>query len=262
MPIVKNVLIVVPSSLLGNWNNEISKWLHGKYITVFTVDSKHKIDDYRSNIPILLLSYDMFLRNIQKICEKSFDLLICDEGHKLKNDNTKLASSLNQLEVKRRILLTGTPIQNDLREFYTLVNLVNPGLLGSAVEFKKQYMEPITLSRESAANEECKDRGEWAAAELNRKTSSCILRRTQQILEKILPAKTELVVFCKMTDIQKQLYRDVVCDWENRDGNEISVLSVITALKKICNHPSLLDLQTHDQQKVSVYFTFNTSLRV
>ncbi|XP_068083216.1 DNA repair and recombination protein RAD54B [Anabrus simplex] len=259
-PVLKRVLIVTPSSLLQNWQKEFSRWLGMERLQVFAVEQKNKPKDYRqkSNIPVMLISYEMLSRNFSDIHDIQFDLLICDEGHRLKNSNIKVSTLLAQLNCRGRILLTGTPIQNDLQEFYSLVNFVNPGLLRTNAEFHKYFEEPIVLSRQPDIDDEVKKLGEQRASELNQNTSWFVLRRTQDVIDKYLTTKQEVVLFCKMSEVQIKLYTSAVDYWENRlehvGTDTVPHLSVIITLKKICNHPSLaLNSVTDNSECLSQY---------
>ncbi|XP_049959249.1 DNA repair and recombination protein RAD54B-like isoform X1 [Schistocerca serialis cubense] len=246
-PIIRNALIVTPSSLVGNWEKEFQQWLGRGKIHTFIVNQKNKPADFKNNANanVMLISYEMFSRYYDDIEKYEFDLLICDEGHRLKNSTIKIYVMLSKLQCKRRILLTGTPVQNDLQEFYTLVNFVNPGVLGPLSDFRKIYEAPIVASRQPEAGTEIRLHGEQCAAELNHKTSWFILRRTQDLIDKILPTKHELVLFCCLSQLQISMYRAVIDYWDSRKENLISLesvphLNIITLLKKVCNHPVLI----------------------
>uniref|UniRef100_A0A8C8RUC6 RAD54 homolog B n=1 Tax=Pelusios castaneus TaxID=367368 RepID=A0A8C8RUC6_9SAUR len=152
-PIIKQALIVTPGSLVKNWKKEFQKWLGSERIKVFTVDQDNKVEEF-INSPlhsVLIISYEMLLRSLDQIQMIDFNLLICDEGHRLKNSSIKTTAALVSLPCERRIILTGTPIQNDLQEFYALIEFVNPGILGSLSTYRKIYEEPIIQSREPSA---------------------------------------------------------------------------------------------------------------
>ncbi|XP_039378022.1 DNA repair and recombination protein RAD54B isoform X5 [Mauremys reevesii] len=155
-PIIKQALIVTPGSLVKNWKKEFQKWLGSERIKVFTVDQDNKVEEF-INSPlhsVLIISYEMLLRTLDQIQTIEFNLLICDEGHRLKNSSIKTTTALVSLSCERRIILSGTPIQNDLQEFYALIEFVNPGILGSLSTYRKIYEEPIIQSREPSATKE------------------------------------------------------------------------------------------------------------
>uniref|UniRef100_A0A7M4FS07 DNA repair and recombination protein RAD54B n=1 Tax=Crocodylus porosus TaxID=8502 RepID=A0A7M4FS07_CROPO len=246
-PVIKRVLIVTPGSLVKNWKYEFQKWLGSERIKVFPVDQDHKVEEFINSplYSVLIISYEMLLRSFDLIQTIEFNLLICDEGHRLKNSSIKTTTALVNLSCEKRIILTGTPIQNDLQEFYALIDFVNPGILAPLSTFRKIYEEPIIQSREPSATKEEKELGERRAAELTRLTGLFILRRTQDIINKFLPPKKESILFCRPTALQLELYRKLLSSrivksclqgvLENSPH-----LICIGALKKLCNHPCLL----------------------
>ncbi|KAG5334538.1 RA54B protein, partial [Acromyrmex charruanus] len=243
-PIIKRVLIVTPSSLCNNWEKEFVKWLGCHRIFPYVIGGKNKPKDfikYPRN-SIMIISYEMFIKCHTEINEMAFDLIVCDEGHRLKNSNIKAAKMLNEINCKKRIVLTGTPIQNDLKEFYALIDFVNPGILGTPNEYKSYYEEPIVAAQYSSADDDVLSLGNERSAELYKHTKSFILRRSQKAINKYLPYKYEIVLFCSLTKKQKDLYSLITDAWFNKicleDKSNIH-LSIITALKKICNHPNL-----------------------
>ena len=147
---VTKAVIVCPTSLVGNWDNEIRKWV-GERCPTFAVKSEPKkmIKNFvqHRGKAVLIVSYET-----QRLYSNLFDspsssklgggsccdLLICDEAHKLKNCDSGLSKSLNMLPAKKRVLLSGTPMQNELTEFYNMVNFCNPNIIGTIAEFKRR----------------------------------------------------------------------------------------------------------------------------
>ncbi|XP_064247839.1 DNA repair and recombination protein RAD54B isoform X2 [Passer domesticus] len=246
-PVLKRALVVTPGSLVKNWKKEFQKWLGSERIKVFTVDQDHKVEEFMGSplYSVMIISYEMLLRSSDQIQAVEFNLLICDEGHRLKNSTIKTTTALTSLSCERRVILTGTPIQNDLQEFYALIEFVNPGILGSLSTYRKIYEEPIVRSREPSATEEEKELGEKRAAELTRLTGLFILRRTQEVINKFLPPKKESIIFCRPTALQLELYRKLLGSrvitscLQGRLENSPHLIC-IGALKKLCNHPCLL----------------------
>lgn len=161
------------------------------------------------------------------------------------------------MNCKKRILLSGTPIQNDLQEFFALIDFVNPGILGSSYEFKNYYENPIVASQCPHAPNSVVILGTERASELNEKTKYFVLRRTQDTINKYLPSKHELIVFCRLSDEQEHLYSQVTDAWFNKTvlpNNSIPHLTVITILKKICNHPDLFYNEKNDFTNVNKIF--------
>ncbi|XP_028624664.1 DNA repair and recombination protein RAD54B [Grammomys surdaster] len=246
-PVIKKTLIVTPGSLVNNWRKEFQKWLGSERIKIFTVDQGHKVEEFTNSTfhSVLIISYEMLLRSLDQIKTITFGLLICDEGHRLKNSSIKTTAALSSLSCEKRVILTGTPVQNDLQEFFALVDFVNPGILGSLSSYRKIYEEPIIMSREPSSSEEERELGERRATELTRLTGRFILRRTQEVINKYLPPKIENVVFCRPGALQIELYRKLLSSQSVRfclQGllENSAHLICIGALKKLCNHPCLL----------------------
>ncbi|XP_021617337.1 protein CHROMATIN REMODELING 25 isoform X2 [Manihot esculenta] len=255
-PMVKKAIIVTPTSLVSNWEAEIKKWV-GERVKLIALcensrdDVVSGLDSFtgpRSTLQVLIVSYETFRMHSSKFSHsESCDLLICDEAHRLKNDQTLTNRALAALSCKRRILLSGTPMQNDLEEFFAMVNFTNPGILGDAMYFRRHYETPIISGREPTATEEEKRLGVERAGELSAKVNQFILRRTNALLSNHLPPKIIEVVCCKLTPLQSELYNHFIHSKNvkraiNEDTKQSKILAYITALKKLCNHPKTLDL--------------------
>ncbi|KAL3621160.1 DNA-dependent ATPase protein rad54 [Castilleja foliolosa] len=253
-PMVKKAIIVTPTSLVSNWEAEIKKWVGERVKLVALCESTREdvvsgIDSYtspRSPLQVLIVSYETFRMHSLKFNQSgSCDLLICDEAHRLKNDQTLTNRALAALSCKRRILLSGTPMQNDLEEFYAMVNFTNPGVLGDATKFRRYYEMPIVCGREPTASEEEKRLGSERSGELSGKVNQFILRRTNALLSNHLPPKIVEVVCCKLTPLQSQLYNHFIHSKNvkraiSEEAKQSKILAYITALKKLCNHPKLI----------------------
>ncbi|XP_059363876.1 DNA repair and recombination protein RAD54B [Carassius carassius] len=259
-PVLKRALVVCPGSLVKNWAAEFNKWLGRERISVYTVDQDHRVEDFVSSplCSVMVISYEMLLRSVDQLKELDFGVLICDEGHRLKNSNIKTSSAVTALSCERRLILTGTPVQNDLQEFYSIVDFVNPGILGTSSAYRKIYEEPILRSRQPTCTEEERCIGEERAAELFRLTGVFTLRRTQEIINQYLSERIEWTVFCKPTELQLRLYgvllatrpiRACLSGASTNTYTHSPHLACITALKKLCNHPALLykTLQKSDE---------------
>ncbi|KAL2089938.1 hypothetical protein ACEWY4_014626 [Coilia grayii] len=255
-PEIDKAIVVSPSSLVRNWYNEVGKWLGGR-IQPLAIDggSKDEIDrklegfmaqhGLRVPSPILIISYETFRLHAGVLHKGKVGLVICDEGHRLKNSDNQTYQALNAMNAQRRVLISGTPIQNDLLEYFSLVHFVNAGILGTAQEFKKRFELPILKGRDADASDKDRAAGEEKLKELISIVNRCLIRRTSDILSKYLPVKIEQVVCCRLTPLQSELYKRFLRQAkpvESLQGGNISVssLSSITSLKKLCNHPSLI----------------------
>ena len=245
-PIIKKALIVCPVTLINNWRKEFRKWLGTERIGVFVADEKNKrVTDFTmgKSYSVMIVGYER-LRTVQEELKKGsgIDIVIADEGHRLKTAKNKSAQAIKALNTARRVILSGTPIQNDLSEFYMMVDLVNPDLLGSFKTFTKEFETPIVKSRQPEATQKDVEKGEARSEELATLTNLFILRRTADVLLKYLPPKTEYVLLCRPTSSQATAYQHVLAHpaFQAALGNPEASLQLITVLKKVCNSPSLL----------------------
>ncbi|VDO99531.1 unnamed protein product [Soboliphyme baturini] len=246
-PILRRVLIVCPCTLLRNWEQELRKWLGFSAMTTYTIYAK---TDVAKLLPfpsrsVVIIGYEKLLRSVEHFQDgdqSSFDLMICDEGHRLKNVALKANWILSSIPVRRRILLTATPIQNNLLELYALLNFVNPGILGDPNEFKADYDRPILASLQKDASEADVCFGRYKMKELNKILSKFLLRRTQDVMQKYLPPKAEYVVFSKPSVLQTVLYSHLADKALSVDDvwDQEKFLVYLDAYRKACNHPSLL----------------------
>ncbi|RMY82936.1 hypothetical protein D0862_11858 [Hortaea werneckii] len=245
-PVVKKALIVCPVTLITNWKKEIHKWLSKDKVGVFVADNKkNRLTDFTHGkcYNIMIVGYEK-LRTIQEDLQKAtgIDIVIADEGHRLKTAQNKSALAIKSLNTERRIILSGTPIQNDLAEFYTMVDFVNPGLLNKYSTFKREFETPILKSQQPGASAQDLEKGEARSEELANITGMFILRRTAEILAKYLPQKTEHVLFCRPTAAQAAVYRAIIGSpvFNAALGSPAVSLELINVLKKVCNSPTLL----------------------
>ncbi|KAL3125930.1 hypothetical protein niasHT_009459 [Heterodera trifolii] len=267
-PAINRCIIVCPSSLVKNWDKEIAKWLHGR-VNSLPIDSGKREDIIRNlkqfvsqtgqrvPTPVIIISYETFRLYTDILHEKEIGLVICDEGHRLKNSDNQTYQALSGLKCARRILISGTPIQNDLFEYYSLINFVNPGLLGPAQEFRKRFENIILKGRDADASMEQQQLGEQKLQELLGLVTRCIIRRTSALLTKYLPVKYELLCICGFTELQEKLYRTLIRHMDSeirrqersKGGvNNNTTLAFITNLKKLCNHPQLIYDKCHAKE--------------
>lgn len=244
------VLLVVPASLLGNWSKEIDKFaprldyciLHGKSAPLRIKDFEN-VDKF-----LTITTYGMALR-LEILQTIQWDCLILDEAQAIKNPVTKQTRTLKKIPSKMRIALTGTPIENDLTNLWSLFDFLNKGLLGSSKEFK-EYTKNMMVDAESTSK-------------LKALISPFILRRlkTDKKIISDLPDKIEILDHVDLSKRQIVLYRKEVEKTkeriENSEGFERRgvVLALLTKLKQICNHPDEFIKDTNFDPKDSGKFT-------
>lgn len=257
-PVIKRALIVCPVTLISNWKKEFRKWLGHDRIGVFTLDTKTNLNDFVAGrcYQVMIVGYEK-LRTISADLRKaSIDIIICDEGHRLKTSTNKSAQAILSLQTDRRVILSGTPIQNDLGEFFTMVDFLNPGILGTYSTFKREFEVPIMKSRQPEAMKKDIEKGTKRSEELSRLTRLFTLRRTAATLDKYLPPKTDTVLFCKPTSQQVDIYKALLESSVIRSClgslDPWDHLRAITLLKKLCNSPALIKDAEFDKSKMKV----------
>ncbi|OAT03619.1 DNA repair protein rhp54 [Blastomyces gilchristii SLH14081] len=257
---IQKCVIACPSTLVKNWANELVKWLGEGAVSPFVIDGKASKAELISQLrqwavssgravvrPVLIVSYETLRLNVDELKDTPIGLLLCDEGHRLKNGDSQTFTALNSLNVDRRVILSGTPIQNDLSEYFSLLNFANPNILGTRSEFHKKYEMPILRGRDADATDEDRKKGDESVTELLNVVNKFIIRRTNDILSKYLPVKYEHVVFCGLAPFQTDLYNHFIQSPDIKSllrGKGSQPLKAIGLLKKLCNHPDLLNLGT------------------
>lgn len=236
-------LVVVPTSLLFNWQAEVAKFAPS--IKLFTHYGANRIKDSKDfdQHEIILTTYGMMLSDINMLKAYHFNYIFLDESQAIKNPDSQRYKAARLLQSRNKIVLTGTPIENNTFDIYGQLSFACPGLLGSKQFFKDIYSTPIDRFQNSKR-----------ARELQHKISPFILRRTKKEIAKELPEKTEMVIYCEMGTEQRTVYnayekelRDYLNEKTEDDvaKNSMHVLTGLTKLRQICNSPSLLKEDEH-----------------
>lgn len=250
---------------MKNWDNEFVKWLGpGVVKTLALAESDRKtveknIDCFVKTrmFQVLIASYETIRTHVGRLnkYKDCCDLLVCDEAHRLKNRENQTSMALNSIPVKRRILLTGTPMQNDLEEFFAMVDFTNPGVLGTQEDFRKKTLFPILRGREPDATDKQKQRMLDIQQEMSATVNNFILRRVNTLNAEHLPPKLVQVVCCNLTEIQENMYSHL-CNSKDMqhvlDGKQVNCLGSIQMLMKVNSHhfgfyvhPTLASLLNH-----------------
>ncbi|MDQ0593611.1 SNF2 family DNA or RNA helicase [Chryseobacterium ginsenosidimutans] len=231
-------LIVVPTSLLFNWQEELEKFAPSIKVLLHYGTDRKKNTDVMHQYEVVLISYGMLLSDIRFLKTFHFNYIFLDESQSIKNPNSEKYKAARLLQSRNRIVLTGTPIENNTFDLYGQLSFACPGLLGSKQYFKDTYAIPI-------------DKFEYSkrALELQQKINPFILRRTKKQVAKELPEKTEMVIYCEMNDEQRKVYdtyerelREFISASTDDESlkNSMHVLTGLTKLRQICNSPALL----------------------
>ncbi|CRK91917.1 CLUMA_CG005536, isoform A [Clunio marinus] len=231
---VFRVLVVCPLSTVLNWVNEFNIWLKdipgSEDIYIYEINKlkqnihrANKLMEWHNDGGVMILSYDMF-RNLTNDTGNRFrkkikeslqtslvdpgpDLVICDEGHLLKNEKTSISKAMMRLRTLRRIVLTGTPLQNNLKEYYCMVQFVKPNLLGKYQEYMNRFVNPITNGQYTDSTDYDIAVMRRRAHVLHKMLDGCVQRRDYSVLAPFLPPKHEYVLSVKLTPMQIKLYK-------------------------------------------------------
>jgi SNF2 family DNA or RNA helicase len=234
-------LLICPMSLVGNWQREAER-----FTPELSVHVHHGADRLAgaelaaamAGADLVITTYQTAVRDLAALSEVSWSRVVCDEAQAIKNHLSRQAKAVRSLRGAARIALTGTPVENQLSELWSIMEFANPGLLGTAKAFRERYAVPV----ERYGSEE-------AARELRRVTQPFVLRRlkTDKSIISDLPDKQEMKVWCNLTQEQASLYAATVTDMLSRiDGasDDITrrglVLATMAKLKQVCNHPAHL----------------------
>jgi SNF2 family DNA or RNA helicase len=227
------VLVIAPLSVVSNWSAEFSRFAPSVNLLVYKGDKESRVglqDKIRDDdtLEVILTSYDLVLRDDYVFNSIQWTLLVGDEGHRLKNACTSLYACLDCFRIAHRVLLTGTPIQNNLDELYALLSFIQP------VIFKARHKAPFI---ETYSNRDAN------LAELTRVLQPFILRRMKAQVNISLPNKLEVVLYHGLTPLQKRLYKAVLVKDRSvfSDAKKVRLTNVVMQLRKICSHPYLLN---------------------
>lgn len=232
------VLLICPTSVVTNWHKECARFTPGLRTLVHQGSERLKGKAFKKALDktdLVLTSYSLVRRDAELLKGTNWSGVILDEAQNIKNPRAQQTRMIQQLEADFRLALTGTPVENRLIELWSIMNFLNPGYLGSRRAFRAQLAAPIE-----------REQDELALRRLRRLTAPFILRRlkTDRGVIQDLPDKIENRVYCHLSEEQATLYesvvRDALDDIEEREGIERKglVLSMLTKLKQICNHPA------------------------
>ena len=188
-------LIIVPATLIYNWENEIRKFVPGMRVYSHKGIQRARTISIFNFYDIVISSYHTVRQDIDLFCSYKFHYIILDESQSIKNPGSLIYKSVTQLRSDFRLVLSGTPVENSLTDLWAQLNFVNPGLLGSLSFFTREFARPI----EKLGDEE-------REARLKRLITPFILRRTKEMVARDLPPVTEQTVYCDMTEDQSKIY--------------------------------------------------------
>lgn len=242
---VKNpFLVVVPTSLVFNWKSEIEKFTPGMKVYIHhgtnRKNNKKSFNESVRKNDLIITTYGVLRNNLKLFSDIEFEYIVLDEAHLIKNPMSISAKTVCSLKGKNKLAISGTPIQNNLTELWSLFNFLNPGYLGGYEFFKENFISLIEKNNDKSINES-----------LKKLISPFLLRRTKKVIEDELPEKNEMILKSSFSTEEREIYNN----WRDFYKNEIStnitenginkskikILEGLMKLRQICLHPKLID---------------------
>ena len=233
-------LVVTPVSVAFNWVQEAARFTPGLKVYRHTGIDRQKASERFNDYDIIVTTYGTMRKDIELLKDHPFHYIILDESQNIKNPASQTAKAAKLLNAKNRLVLTGTPVENNTLELWSQFSFINPGLLGNVTYFKDNFAKAID-----------RDHDEEAASMLKRLIYPFILRRTKEQVATELPPKVETISYCDLKPAQRRLYdkwRDYyraailgTIDSKGMNRSQMKILEGLMKLRQICCHPHLID---------------------
>jgi len=233
-------LLIMPTSLIYNWELEAKKFTPDLKILAYTGTNRNKDVSLFQNYDLVLTSYGIVRLDIDLLKSFYFHYTILDESQAIKNPNSNISKAVRKLNSRFRLILTGTPLENSTLDLWSQMTFINPGLLGNQSFFKNEFLKPIE-----------KKKDENKTRKLNSIIKPFILRRHKSQVATELPEKVESVKYCAMTAMQDERYEEAKSYYRNKILEQIETFGVkkshflllqgLTKLRQIANHPRMVE---------------------
>ena len=233
-------LVVCPTTLIYNWENEIKKFTPKLTYHIHHGGSRSRDKEQFKNVDVLITTYGTLRSDIKMLVGVELDYLVLDESQAIKNPASKVTRAASLLNAKHRLCMSGTPLQNNTFDIFAQMNFLNPGMLGSMEFFRQEFAIPI----DKFGEEDRKDH-------LRKILYPFILRRTKEQVAKDLPDKTETILYCEMEDEQRKIYDAYRNDYRNQilgtieaqgiQKSQLTILQGLMKLRQICDSPAILN---------------------
>ncbi|EFJ21556.1 hypothetical protein SELMODRAFT_176282 [Selaginella moellendorffii] len=254
-------IIVAPKAVLPNWAHEFSTWVPSVSVVMYDgrAEDRRILREQHAgegSFNVLITHYDLIMRDKQFLKKIRWHYMVVDEGHRLKNHDCMLARTLSAgYHIRRRLLLTGTPIQNSLQELWSLLNFILPAIFNSSGNFEEWFNAPFADRAEVSLTEE---EQLLIIRRLHQVLRPFLLRRKKSEVEKFLPTKTQVMLKCDLSAWQKLYYQQMI---ESRrvglltgsGKKQVGLQNTVMQLRKCCNHPYLFlnkDYEPRDRDEI------------
>ncbi|MDX2305645.1 MAG: DEAD/DEAH box helicase [Microscillaceae bacterium] len=233
-------LLVIPTSLIYNWELEAKKFTPDLKVFIYTGTNRNKEVAYFKDYDLIITSYGIIRIDIDILKGYYFNYVILDESQAIKNPNSNISQAVHQLKSINRLILTGTPLENTTLDLWSQISFINPGLLGTSNFFKNEFLNPIEKKNDLVKLQK-----------LSKIIKPFILRRLKSQVAVDLPDKIENIQYCLMTEQQEREYERVKSQYRNeiikhidKEGvarSQFLLLQGLTKLRQIANHPQMID---------------------
>jgi SNF2 family DNA or RNA helicase len=233
-------LLIIPTSLIYNWELEASKFTPELKIFNYTGTNRNKEIDYFSEYDLIITSYGIVRIDIDLLKNYPFHYIILDESQAIKNPSSNISQAVRELRSKHRLILTGTPLENTTLDLWSQMSFINPGLLGTQTFFKNEFLNPIERKKDIEKSQK-----------LSQIIKPFILRRLKSQVALDLPEKIENIQYCLMNEAQEELYERTKSQYRNQillemeqkgtQRSQFLLLQGLTKLRQIANHPRLVE---------------------
>ncbi|CAN8096621.1 unnamed protein product [Discula destructiva] len=244
-------LIVCPPTLSGHWQQEIKAYAPFLSVTAYVgpPPERKAMKDHLDEPDIVVTSYDVCRNDVDILCQYNWNYVVLDEGHLIKNAKAKISQAVKRLASNHRLILTGTPIQNNVLELWSLFDFLMPGFLGAEKVFADRFVKPISASRFSKASSKEQEAGALAIEALHKQVLPFLLRRLKEEVLNDLPPKILQNYYCDLSDLQRKLFEDFtkkessklaeVAGSDDKDAKQ-HIFQALQYMRKLCNSPAMV----------------------
>ncbi|ORX49409.1 hypothetical protein DM01DRAFT_355501 [Hesseltinella vesiculosa] len=250
-------LVVCPPTLTGHWFHEIKQYANNLKPLMYTggPNERKRLRASLQQADVVIMSYDIIRNDIDVLQPIFWNYCILDEGHIIKNGKTKITKAIKNLQSNHRLILSGTPIQNNVLELWSLFDFLMPGFLGSEKTFNERFSKPILASRDSKSSSKEQEAGALALEALHKQVLPFLLRRLKEDVLHDLPPKIIQDYYCELSDLQKSLYDEFSQSQakgqvdrtfgSSGPSSATHIFQALQYLRKLCNHPLLVVNPSH-----------------
>ena len=251
-------LIICPPTLTGHWKQEIRTYAPFLHAVAYAGPpaERSKVRDELTTADIVITSYEIARNDVDILLPINWNYLVLDEGHLIKNPKAKVTQAVKRLLANHRLILSGTPIQNNVLELWSLFDFLMPGFLGTEKVFQDRFAKPIAASRFAKSSSKEQESGALAIESLHKQVLPFLLRRLKEEVLNDLPPKILQNYYCDLSDLQKRLFED----FTKKEGKSLQemagqpdkeakthIFQALQYMRKLCNSPAMVMKEGHKQ---------------